>query len=75
MHSLTIPLVMEDTRALLAYADTQKAARTDIVGTVGYCMSGALRSTRRHIFPIASAAASIYGVQLATEVSIQPRFV
>src|SRR6476646_7708748 len=40
MHSLNMPLVMEDTRALLASADTQKAARTDIVGTVGYCMSG-----------------------------------
>ena len=40
MHSLTIPMVMEDTKALLAYAETQKAANTKIVGTVGYCMSG-----------------------------------
>src|SRR5260221_12927978 len=40
MNSLNIPLIMEDTKALLAYADTQSAARTDIVGTVGYCMSG-----------------------------------
>src|ERR1700709_1159057 len=28
MASLTIPLVMEDTKALLAYAETQKAATT-----------------------------------------------
>src|SRR6266496_4802697 len=40
MNSINIPLVMEDTKALLAYAATQKAANTAIVGTVGYCMSG-----------------------------------
>src|ERR1700735_1946303 len=40
MNSLSIPLVMEDTKALLAYAETQKAANTKIVGSVGYCMSG-----------------------------------
>ena len=40
MASLNIPLVMDDTTALLAYADGQAAAREDIVGTVGYCMSG-----------------------------------
>ena len=40
MNSLNIPLVMEDTRALLAYADGQAAARKDLIGTVGYCMSG-----------------------------------
>src|SRR6201989_464540 len=32
MHSLSIPLVMEDTKALLAFAETQKAANTKIVG-------------------------------------------
>ena len=40
MNSINIPLVMEDTTALLAYADGQSAARTDIVGALGYCMSG-----------------------------------
>ena len=40
MNSLTIPLVMEDTKALLAYADGQAAARKDLIGAVGYCMSG-----------------------------------
>src|ERR1700724_42618 len=40
MASINIPLVMEDTKALLAYADGQAAARTDIVSSVGYCMSG-----------------------------------
>src|ERR1700748_2712124 len=40
MNSLTIPLVMEDTKALLAYADGQAAARKDLIAAVGYCMSG-----------------------------------
>ena len=54
MNSIDIPTVMEDTKALLAYAEGQPAARTDRVGTVGYCMSGRYRSTRRRIFRIAS---------------------
>jgi carboxymethylenebutenolidase len=68
MSSLTIPLVMEDTKALLAYADSQKAARKDIVGTVGYCMSGRYAINAATHFPgRVKAAASIYGVQLATD--------
>ena len=68
MHSINIPLVMEDTSALLAYADGQSAARTDIVGTVGYCMSGRYAINASTQFPDrVKAAASIYGVQLATD--------
>src|ERR1700744_6730868 len=32
MNSINIPLVMEDTKALLAYAKGQKAARMDLIG-------------------------------------------
>ena len=68
MASLTIPMVMEDTRALLAYADGQSAARTNIVGSVGYCMSGRYAINAATHFPgRVRAAASIYGVQLATD--------
>jgi carboxymethylenebutenolidase len=68
MNSLSIPLVMEDTRALLAYADGQSAANTKIVGTVGYCMSGQYAVNAATHFPDrVKAAASIYGVQLATD--------
>src|SRR5271154_4289041 len=67
MHSLTTPLVMEDTKALLAYAETQKAANTGIVGTVGYCMSGRYAVNAATHFPAVKAAASMYGVSLATE--------
>jgi carboxymethylenebutenolidase len=68
MNSLDIPMIMEDTRALLAYADSQSAARSYIVGSVGYCMSGRYAINAATHFPDrVKAAASIYGVQLATD--------
>ena len=73
MASINIPLVMEDTRALLAYAKGQSAARTDIVGTVGYCMSGQYAVNAATHFPErVKAAASMYGVQLATDRAESP---
>jgi carboxymethylenebutenolidase len=68
MNSIDIPMVMEDTRALLGYADSQPAARSDIVGTVGYCMSGRYAINAATHFPErVKAAASIYGTHLATD--------
>jgi carboxymethylenebutenolidase len=68
MNSINIPLIMEDTRALLAYAEGQSAARTDRVGTVGYCMSGRYAINAATHFPDrVKAAASIYGTHLATD--------
>jgi carboxymethylenebutenolidase len=68
MSSINIPLVMEDTRALLAYADTQPAALTDIVGAVGYCMSGRYAVNAATHFPgRVKAAASMYGTHLVTD--------
>jgi carboxymethylenebutenolidase len=68
MNSINIPLVMEDTKALLAYAATQGAANTKIVGTVGYCMSGRYAVNAATHFPDqVKAAASIYGTHLATD--------
>ena len=68
MNSINIALVMEDTTALLAYADGQSAARTDIVGAVGYCMSGRYAINAATHFPgRVKAAASIYGTRLATD--------
>ena len=68
MNSINIPMVMEDTKALLAYAETQEAANTKIVGTVGYCMSGRYAVNAATHFPDrVKAAASIYGTHLATD--------
>ena len=68
MNSLTIPLVMEDTKALLAHAAGDPAANTKIVGTVGYCMSGRYAVNAATHFPDrVKAAASVYGTHLATD--------
>ncbi|WP_213773266.1 dienelactone hydrolase family protein [Bradyrhizobium sp. dw_78] len=68
MASINIPMVMEDTRGLLAYAEGQAAARKDMIGAVGYCMSGRYAINAATHFPDrVKAAASIYGTHLATE--------
>src|SRR6059058_6395561 len=51
MASINVSLVMEDTRALLAYAKGQAVARIDLVGTVGYCMSGRYAMNAATHFP------------------------
>ena len=73
MNSINIPLVMDDTTALLAYADKQPAANARIVGAVGYCMSGRYAINAATHFPDrVRAAASIYGTHLATEQADSP---
>jgi carboxymethylenebutenolidase len=73
MASINIPLVMEDTKALLAYAEGQAAANTGIIGTVGYCMSGRYAINAATHFPDrVKAAASIYGTHLATDQADSP---
>ena len=68
MGSLTIPMIMDDTRALLAYVDTQLEARKEKMGAVGYCMSGQYAINAAAQFPDRFvAAASIYGVMLITD--------
>ncbi|MBX3484743.1 dienelactone hydrolase family protein [Phenylobacterium sp.] len=68
MGSLSIPLVMDDTDALLDFADRDPAASRGKAGAIGYCMSGqyAINAAARHPERIACAA-SLYGVQLVTD--------
>src|SRR6478736_5497777 len=40
MHSLNIPLVMDDADALMVFADRDPAASPGKIATLGYCMSG-----------------------------------
>jgi carboxymethylenebutenolidase len=73
MNSINIPLVMADTKALLGYAEGDRAANTRIAGTVGYCMSGRYAiNAATHFADRIRAAASIYGTQLATEQADSP---
>jgi carboxymethylenebutenolidase len=73
MGTLNIPLVMEDTDRLVAYADSDPAASKGAIGTVGYCMSGQYAISAVARFPgRVRAAASIYGVRLKTDAPDSP---
>jgi carboxymethylenebutenolidase len=65
---MTIPPVMDDVAAMIAYADSQAAAKPGPVGTHGYCMSGpySLAAAARYPDRIA-AAASFYGTWLVSK--------
>jgi carboxymethylenebutenolidase len=73
MYGLSIPMVMEDSDALLAYADGQVAADAKRVGCLGYCMSGqfSINAAARHAERV-KAAASIYGTFLVTDKDDSP---
>jgi carboxymethylenebutenolidase len=73
MNSLTIPLVMDDTEALLKYVDAQAAASKGPIGCVGYCMSGQFAVNAAARWPNrVAAAASIYGTRLVTDAADSP---
>jgi carboxymethylenebutenolidase len=68
MSHLSNTLVVQDTEALLAYADAQEAVRSGPVGAVGYCMSGPFVIAAAAAYPERFAAtASIYGARLISD--------
>ena len=70
---MTIPPVMDDVAAMIAYADTQKAAKKGPVGTHGYCMSGPYSLAAAARFPDRiAAAASFYGTWLVSDAVESP---
>jgi carboxymethylenebutenolidase len=73
MGSISIPLIMDDTDALLDFADRDPAASPGPAGAIGYCMSGqyAINAAARHPERI-RCAASLYGVQLVTDAQDSP---
>ena len=70
---MTIPPVMDDVAAMIAFADSQKESKKGPVGTHGYCMSGpyALAAAARYPDRIA-AAASFYGTWLVSDAVESP---
>lgn len=73
MSSLSIPLVMSDTDALLAHIDADPAAKKGKIGAFGYCMSGQYALSAAGKYPDrVAAAASVYGVSLVTEKDDSP---
>jgi len=70
---MTIPPVMRDIAAMLAFVDRQGAVTPGPVGCHGYCMSGpyALAAAARYPDRIA-AAASFYGTWLVSDAEESP---
>jgi carboxymethylenebutenolidase len=70
---MTIPPVMADIAALLAFLDARPEVKPGRVGVHGYCMSGpyALAAAARYPDRIA-AAASFYGTWLISEAAESP---
>ena len=70
---MTIPPVMDDVAAMLAFADSQDAVKKGPVGAHGYCMSGpyALAAAARYPDRVA-AAASFYGTWLVSDAEESP---
>lgn len=70
---MTIPPVMEDVAAMLAFIDARKEVKRGAVGIHGYCMSGpyALAAAARYPDRIA-AAASFYGTWLVSDAVESP---
>lgn len=70
---MTIPPVMEDVAAMLAFADARDDVRRGPVGVHGYCMSGpyALAAAARYPDRVA-AAASFYGTWLVSDAVESP---
>jgi carboxymethylenebutenolidase len=70
---MTIPPVMEDVGAMIAFIDTQKEVKKGAIGVHGYCMSGpyALASAARYPDRVA-AAASFYGTWLVSDAEESP---
>lgn len=73
MNSINIPMVMEDSDALLDHAGKDPAASKGRFGTVGYCMSGqyAINAAGRYPDRV-GAAASVYGTFLVTDKADSP---
>lgn len=68
LGQLTDGMVVEDSRALLKFLDTDPAARAGPIGSVGYCMGG------RHVLAVAGqiperfrASASLHGTLLIND--------
>ncbi len=70
---MTIPPVMDDLAAMIAYADRQPASKKGRVGTHGYCMSGPYSLAAAARFPDRiTAAASFYGTWLVSDAVESP---
>ena len=70
---MTIPPVMDDIAAILAFLATQQAVKPGPIGIHGYCMSGPYALAAAARFPTQiNAAASFYGTWLLSDATESP---
>ena len=70
---MTIPPVMKDVAAMLAFLDAEGMAKPGPVGTHGYCMSGPYSLAAAARYPDrVTAAASFYGTWLVNDAEESP---
>ena len=70
--ALSNEMIMRDTQGILDYLDQQENAK-DLVGTVGYCMSGQFVISAAGTYPERiKATASLYGTRIVTEKEDSP---
>jgi carboxymethylenebutenolidase len=68
MNSVSNAMTVRDTRAMLAFVDSQPAADASRIGAVGYCMSGPFVFAAAAEFPDRlRAIASIHGARMVTD--------
>jgi carboxymethylenebutenolidase len=73
MGSLNNALVMDDTKAMLAFLSSARAAKPGKRGCIGYCMSGQYVVSAAGTFPKDfAAAAALYGVGIVTDKADSP---
>jgi carboxymethylenebutenolidase len=73
MNGLGVTPVLDDVDGMLAFAAADPAARAEIVGVVGYCMSGRFALCAGAYRPdCVRATASFYGVRLVTDKTNSP---
>lgn len=72
-NSLDNGKVMDDTRALLAWMESDPAARSGAIGTIGYCQGGRFAVLAAAHFPDrVKASSSLFGTRLITEAADSP---
>ncbi len=72
VQSVTNRGTMQDTEHFLAFLDSQPGVAGPKIGTVGYCMGGALSLTAAGTYGRVAAAASFHGARLATDAPDSP---
>lgn len=73
VQSVTNAGTIRDTAHFLAFLDNQQGVSAAKIGTVGYCMGGALSLTAAGAYPNrVAAAASYHGARLATDAPDSP---